>query len=154
MKLKIQTDFVDASCEIHVMVENVYAETHEMVQVWNCGASLGMNFEFLFSFIFLKSVIKVYVHIHSSFDKLWFHQIKLCVCIFISVPLTHYNLKACFWRERNPKSAWKQLSTNRNVKSTWGQTLVAVSTMDVGCLPPSSSDLRKAGVGAPRQKLF
>lgn len=35
MKPKIQTDFVDvdASCEIHIMVEKVYAEIHEMVQV-------------------------------------------------------------------------------------------------------------------------
>lgn len=152
MKPKIQTDFVDASCEIHIVVEKVNAEIHEMMQVWNCGAPLGKDFEILFSFIFLKSVITVYVHFHSSFDKLWFHQIKLCVCIFTSVPLTHYNPKVCLWREGNPKSAWKQLSTNRNLKCTWGQTLVAVSTMDVGCLPPSSRDLRKAG--GRRQKLF
>lgn len=120
MKPKIQTYFVDvdASCEIHIMVEKVYAEIHEMMQVWNRGAPLGTDFEFLFYFIFLKSVIKVYVHIHSSFDKLWFHQIKSCVCVFISVPLTHYNLKACFWRERNPESAWKQLSNNKDLKRT------------------------------------
>lgn len=120
MKPKIQTDFVDvdASCEIHIMVEKVYAEIHEMVQVWNRGAPLGIDFEFLFYFIFLRSVIKVYVHIHSSFDKLCFHQIKLCMCVFISVPLTHYNLKACFWGERNPESAWKQLSNNKNLKRT------------------------------------
>lgn len=31
MKPKIQTDFVDASCEIHIIVENAYTEIHEMV---------------------------------------------------------------------------------------------------------------------------
>ena len=154
MKLKIQTDFVDTSCEIHIMVEKVYAKIHKTMQMWNCGAPLGIVFEFLFSFLSLKIATKVYVRIHSSFDKLWFHQIKWRVCVFISVPLAHYNLKACFWRERNTKSAWKQLSTNKNLKCTWGQTLVAVSTMDVGCLPPGSRDFKKAGGEGPRQKLF
>lgn len=88
MKPKMQTDVVDTSCEIHIVVENVYAEIHEMVQVWNYGVPLDTHFEFLLSFIFLKSIINVYIHINSSFDKLWFHQIKL-LCIFISVCLTH-----------------------------------------------------------------
>lgn len=67
MKPNIQTDFVNAHCDIHIGIENVYAEIHKMVQVWNHGAPLGTHFSFLFSYL---SVIKVYVYIHSSFDKL------------------------------------------------------------------------------------
>lgn len=29
---------------IHIGIENVYAEIHEMVQVCNCGAPLGTHF--------------------------------------------------------------------------------------------------------------
>lgn len=154
MKPQVQTFFVDTSCEIHIMVKKAYAEIHEMTQVWNCGAPLGTDFEFLFSLIFLETVIKVYACICSSFGKLGFHHIKSCVCIFIPVRLSHYNLKACFWKERNPKNAWKYLAMNRNLKCIWGQTLMAISTMDVGCLPPSNKELRKGGEEGLRQKIF
>lgn len=44
MKPNIQTGFVNAHCDIPIGIENVYAEMHEMVQVWNCGALLGTHF--------------------------------------------------------------------------------------------------------------
>lgn len=44
MKPNIQTDFVNAHCDIHIGTENVYAEIHEIVQVWNRGSPLGTHF--------------------------------------------------------------------------------------------------------------
>lgn len=44
MKPNFQTGFVNAHCDTHIGIENVYAEIHEMVEVCNSGDPLGIHF--------------------------------------------------------------------------------------------------------------
>lgn len=74
------------------------------------------------------------------------------MCVHLWAPfLSHYNLKATFWKEGNPLGAWKHLSINRNLKCTWGQNLMSVRMTDVGCLAPNSGGLGLAEGGYQRK---
>lgn len=115
-----------------------------------CGTVVH-HWAHIFHFYFLTWVSSKFMSI-SILPLTNYNSIKLnCVCASSPLFLSHCNLKATFWRERNPAGAWKQLSTNRNLKCTRSKSCTAVSTMDVGYLPPNSGDLRKAEAGHQRK---
>lgn len=116
-----------------------------------CGCGIMVHhWAHIFNFYFLTWVLSKFMSI-SILPLTNYNLIKWCVCIFTPVSLTLQS-KSHFLKRKKSRRCLKTAFNKQEFKMHMrSNSCTAVSTMDVGCLPPNSGDLRKAETGHQRK---